>query len=155
MSAIGRILPHRRRGKLRQIASNGEYEKKSSRFECTSSHLRAWFENHSLRQNIQHNGPSRPVVLCAPPPYPPSVAAFGQARSMGRNGCQIFWSAHLITASQSDPQARSSDDDVVHADTSALVDELRPGLVQNHSGFVIKSGGPTMTPHLAVNDAAP
>lgn len=74
---------------------------------------------------------------------------------MGRNGCQIFWSAHLITAGQSDPQARSPDDDVVHADTSALVDELRPGLVQNHSGFVIKSGGPTMTPHLAVNDAAP
>lgn len=48
-SAISRILPYRLCGKLSQVVCNDEYEKKSSRFECAISHLRAWFENHKYQ----------------------------------------------------------------------------------------------------------
>lgn len=88
-TAPGRILPYRLHGKLRQIGSNGENEKKSSRFECASSVVRAWFENHSLRQNIQHNGPSRPVVLCAPLP-----AVSGGLRVSQKHGAK--WVSDLL-----------------------------------------------------------
>lgn len=76
---------------MRQLACNDEYEKISSRFECASSHVRAWFENHSLRQNIQQNGPPRPVVLFAPTTLP---AVSGGLRASQKHGAK--WVSDLL-----------------------------------------------------------
>lgn len=53
---------------------------------------------------------------------------------------------------QADPQAGAADDDVVHGDPSAFVDEWGAGFVQDHSCFVASSRCLAVTPRLATDD---
>ena len=65
--------------------------------------------------------------------------SFGPLRSPPK-GCQLFRAAYRIAVNQPDPQARAFDDDVIHADSSALVEKLGARFVQDHCCYVVGFG---------------